>query len=155
MITKNRINRINRINRVFRNKTGNMAVYFLTEMGILIQIRIKYWFSLLSAKNGDKGGVWMDAKQAKVVLQKTASKHKKALYVTENGQENLVESSVLPRCIICGKVPENGIMGGIFVKRHFICECCEKNIVALNRETQPEEQYFAIVGKLKQLWKLA
>lgn len=66
-----------------------------------------------------------------------------------------VPSSVLPHCIVCGKVPANGIMGGIFVKRQFICDCCETKIVNLDREKQSEEQYLTIAGKLKKIWKLA
>lgn len=63
--------------------------------------------------------------------------------------------SLLPHCVVCGKVPPKGIMGGIFVRRQFICDCCEKEIVALDRSVLPEEKYLAVAGKLKRLWRLA
>ena len=66
--------------------------------------------------------------------------------------------SLLPKCIICGEVPANGIMGGIFVKGQFLCDCCEQRIVSLDEQKQsPEtmEDYALITSKLKKLWKWA
>lgn len=61
------------------------------------------------------------------------------------------ESSLLPHCIICGEIPERGIMDGIFVQGQFLCEGCEQSIVALDGDAVPHEEYLAVANKLKKI----
>ena len=63
--------------------------------------------------------------------------------------------SLLPHCIVCGEIPERGIMGGIFVQGQFLCDECEQNIVTLDGEALSNEEYLAVADKLKGLWKMA
>ncbi|MGE5416990.1 MAG: sigma factor G inhibitor Gin [Acidobacteriota bacterium] len=56
---------------------------------------------------------------------------------------------LLPRCWLCGKVPDRGIAGGYLVRSRFICEDCETDIVELTVEN---ERYSSFVEKLKELW---
>ena len=60
-------------------------------------------------------------------------------------------ASLLPHCMICGEIPENGIMGGIFVQRQFLCDDCEQAIVALDGDAVPYEEYLAMAEKLKKI----
>jgi len=53
---------------------------------------------------------------------------------------------LLPRCLICGEVPEGGIRDGLKLKKGFICGGCERKIVYLEPGSL---EYEDIVGKLK------
>ncbi|MGR6837234.1 sigma factor G inhibitor Gin [Syntrophomonas erecta] len=61
------------------------------------------------------------------------------------------ESGVLlPRCSLCGQVPEKGIRGGIRIKRAFICEKCEADI--LNMEVG-SPRYQDYINLMKEIFK--
>ena len=64
-------------------------------------------------------------------------------------------SSLLPHCLVCGEIPERGIMGGIFVQGQFLCDACEQEIVALDGNVLSRDEYLAVADKLKGLWKMA
>ena len=64
-------------------------------------------------------------------------------------------ASLLPHCMVCGEIPEGGIMGGIFVRGQFLCDDCERQIVAMDGDALPQEEYQAVADKLKGLWKMA
>ncbi len=64
-------------------------------------------------------------------------------------------ATLLPHCIVCGEIPEGGIMGGIFLQGQFLCDDCERQIVALDGDRLPQEEYQAVADKLKGLWKMA
>ena len=61
------------------------------------------------------------------------------------------EASLLPHCIICGEVPEGGIMDGIFGQGQFLCTGCEQDIVALDGDAVSREEYLAMAEKLKKI----
>ena len=46
-------------------------------------------------------------------------------------------------------------MGGIFLQGQFLCDDCERQIVALDGDRLPQEEYQAVADKLKGLWKMA
>lgn len=56
---------------------------------------------------------------------------------------------LLPRCHLCGNVPEKGIRGGVKIKRVFICEQCEQQIVTLQIGT---DNYQYLIEELKKIW---
>lgn len=55
---------------------------------------------------------------------------------------------LLPRCYMCNQVPENGIRGGIRIKRAFICNKCEEKLM-LAEVGAPE--YRELLEKIKQV----
>ena len=54
-------------------------------------------------------------------------------------------ATLLPHCIVCGEIPEG----------QFLCDDCERQIVALDGDRLPQEEYQAVADKLKGLWKMA
>ncbi|MDD2372888.1 MAG: sigma factor G inhibitor Gin [Syntrophomonadaceae bacterium] len=56
---------------------------------------------------------------------------------------------LLPRCHLCGEVPENGIRGGIRIRKTFICEKCESHIVSLQAGGS---KYQMVLEQLKKIW---
>ena len=56
---------------------------------------------------------------------------------------------ILPVCIVCKKVPEEGIGDGIFIRRKFLCLDCEKDIAALKYGA---EKYAKVAGSLRLIW---
>ena len=59
---------------------------------------------------------------------------------------------ILPVCIVCKKVPADGIGGGIFIRKKFLCLDCEKEIAALRHDA---EKYARVVGGLRLIWRKA
>ncbi|MDS1029764.1 sigma factor G inhibitor Gin [Bacillota bacterium LX-D] len=59
-------------------------------------------------------------------------------------------SNLLPRCIICDSVPNDGIIGGVVIKGIFICHQCSLELT--NLETT-DDKYALYMGKLKKLWQ--
>ncbi len=45
------------------------------------------------------------------------------------------KSNLLPVCFCCGQTPPDGIMGGIFLRRRFLCRQCEEYIANLTVES--------------------
>lgn len=60
------------------------------------------------------------------------------------------EGILLPRCYFCNMVPEDGIRGGVKVKKAFICRKCEEAIVAMEVGSPG---YNIVITKLKELFK--
>jgi len=56
---------------------------------------------------------------------------------------------VLPRCHFCGQVPERGIRGGIRIRKVFICERCESQIVSLQAGCS---EYRYLLEEIKKIW---
>jgi hypothetical protein len=56
---------------------------------------------------------------------------------------------ILPRCHLCGEVPEKGLRGGIKIKKIFICERCETQIVSLQVGCS---EYNYLLQELKKIW---
>jgi hypothetical protein len=65
------------------------------------------------------------------------------------GNEKPIIGVLLPRCSLCGEVPEKGIRGGIKIRKSFICEKCESHIVALQTGCS---EYQVVLEKLKKIW---
>jgi len=42
------------------------------------------------------------------------------------------KDNLLPKCILCNKVPENGIRDGFLLLNQFICSSCEDIILSLS-----------------------
>lgn len=55
---------------------------------------------------------------------------------------------ILPRCKICGNVPEKGIAGGMKFRRAFICNECEKKIVSLDVGSQEYQMILATIKSI-------
>ena len=68
---------------------------------------------------------------------------------SESGR-NKGKGVLLPRCYICGEVPEEGIRGGIKLKRAFICTRCEQDIIAADVGSS---QYRRLLEKIKMILK--
>ncbi|MEA1960560.1 MAG: sigma factor G inhibitor Gin [Bacillota bacterium] len=58
------------------------------------------------------------------------------------------EGQLLPRCSICGCVPEDGIAGGIRIRNTFICKSCEQRIVLIDIGSV---EYEFLLGKIKSI----
>lgn len=100
----------------------------------------------------DKGGVSMERKQVIAGAEEDFLMGKPCKDVgadCHHGQQGA--ASLLPHCMICGEIPERGIMDGIFVQGQFLCTSCEQDIVALDGDTVPREKYLAIANKLKKI----
>ena len=69
---------------------------------------------------------------------------KKARDIDDSG------GKLLPVCSICQQVPTAGIIGGMKIKRWFLCQSCEIEIVNLNLETA---HYVEIMNKIKAVMK--
>ena len=61
-------------------------------------------------------------------------------------KEKPMTGILLPRCHLCGKVPEKGIRGGIRIRKTFICEQCESHIVFLQAG---DSQYQTVLEQIK------
>jgi predicted SprT family Zn-dependent metalloprotease len=57
---------------------------------------------------------------------------------------------ILPRCHLCGEVPEKGIRGVIKIGKVFICEKCEKQIVSI---PVGSTKYSHLLKGLKKIWQ--
>jgi hypothetical protein len=57
---------------------------------------------------------------------------------------------LLPRCIMCGQVPQGGIRGGIKVKKAFICTSCEQQLIYSDVGSI---KYQIFLEKIKQILK--
>lgn len=57
---------------------------------------------------------------------------------------------LLPVCSICQQVPTAGIRGGMKIKKSFICQSCETEIVNL---TVGSAHYAEILDKIKAIIK--
>jgi hypothetical protein len=66
-----------------------------------------------------------------------------------HGNEKPITGVLLPRCHICGQVPEKGIRGGIRIRKTFICDKCELYIVSLQTGCS---EYQAVLEELKKIW---
>lgn len=56
---------------------------------------------------------------------------------------------VLPICILCNTVPEEGIRSGFFLKGIFICSCCENELI--NSRPENTEKYREAITKLRKI----
>jgi len=57
---------------------------------------------------------------------------------------------ILPRCGICNQVPEEGIRGGLIIKKAFICNKCQNKMINIDVGS-PE--YEVILNKIKKIFK--
>lgn len=116
-------------------------VYFYQEMGTLKNE---------NRKNENKGGVSMERKQVIAGAEEavTGGRLGKKQYA---GCCQQGKASLLPHCMICGEIPERGIMDGIFIQGQFLCTACEQSIVTLDGDRVSREEYLAIAKKLKNL----
>ena len=59
------------------------------------------------------------------------------------------DSNLLPQCLICGQTPDQGIIGGVLIRKHFLCDACQERIL----ETSIEEPFYQQMKEgLKELW---
>lgn len=58
------------------------------------------------------------------------------------------KGKILPNCYLCGEVPENGIMGGLKLKKAFICKKCEQEIVRLRIDSPLYEEFKEKIKKI-------
>ena len=56
---------------------------------------------------------------------------------------------LLPICIICEQVPQDGIMGGVVINGNFICAKCEDELMSI---TTDDVKYKLFQEKLKKIW---
>jgi hypothetical protein len=73
----------------------------------------------------------------------------------ESGRAHTDENSgnrgvLLPRCSLCAEVPEQGIKGGIKLKKAFICNQCEEKI---SHAEMDSDYYEILIEKLKDILK--
>lgn|GEM_PF-1507344 len=66
-----------------------------------------------------------------------------------NREEGKGRGILLPRCYLCGNVPKGGIRGGVKIKKAFICEQCEQQIVSLQAGTS---NYQNLIEEIKKIW---
>lgn len=96
----------------------------------------------------DKGGVSMERKQVMAGMEENmpmgSVDKKRHSACCHQGK-----ASLLPHCIVCGEIPERGIMDGIFIQGQFLCESCEQDIVALDGDAMSSEEYLAVAKKIK------
>lgn len=57
---------------------------------------------------------------------------------------------LLPRCCFCKQVPEDGICGGIKLKKGFLCKNCEWEIINVELGSS---HYQEVLEKIKNLLK--
>ncbi len=38
-------------------------------------------------------------------------------------------NKIVPTCLICHQVPQDGFRAGIFIRKKFICNACEKQLI--------------------------
>jgi hypothetical protein len=69
--------------------------------------------------------------------------HKKA------GERMAGSGKLLPICIICEQVPQDGIVGGVVVNGNFICAKCEDELLSI---TTDDVKYRLFQEKLKKIW---
>lgn len=55
---------------------------------------------------------------------------------------------LLPRCALCEQVPEGGIRCGVKVKKAFICDACQAELLVIDVGSQ---QYNRIVNKVRRI----
>mgnify|MGYP000894033453 CR=1 FL=1 len=60
-----------------------------------------------------------------------------------------IKGILLPRCYFCGQVPDEGIRGGVIIKKAFICRQCETQIVDLQIGSPV---YEIVIKKIKKLF---
>lgn len=65
-------------------------------------------------------------------------------------QHDVSRGILLPRCILCEQVPNDGIRGGIRVKRAFICTKCEQQLI---QSDVSSIDYQKILEKIKMILK--
>ncbi|SMB86978.1 Inhibitor of sigma-G Gin [Desulfonispora thiosulfatigenes DSM 11270] len=56
------------------------------------------------------------------------------------------KNNLLPKCVLCEKVPQLGINDGFLLSRQFICSDCEKIILSLDYN---DKKYQELVEKLR------
>ncbi|MDD4146761.1 MAG: sigma factor G inhibitor Gin [Clostridia bacterium] len=56
---------------------------------------------------------------------------------------------VLPVCLLCNLVPEEGLCSGFFLKGVFICSRCEDDLISCNADNS--EKYTAAMEKLREV----
>jgi hypothetical protein len=67
----------------------------------------------------------------------------------DNNFENK-KGNILPECVICNTVPEEGIFGVYKINKTFICNNC-LNKITLMAVGSPE--YKELVGKIKKIYR--
>ena len=65
-------------------------------------------------------------------------------------EQEVHKGILLPRCQICNQVPAQGIKGGIKIKRAFLCNKCEQELIHIKVGSA---DYQIMVEKVKQLLK--
>jgi len=63
---------------------------------------------------------------------------------------DVAKGILLPRCIMCGQVPQGGIRGGIRIKKAFICTPCEQQLI---HSDVGSIKYQILLEKIKQILK--
>lgn len=58
------------------------------------------------------------------------------------------KDNLLPRCVLCDKVPEMGLNDGFLLSGQFICSKCEKIILSLDYD---DPTYREVVEKLRKI----
>ena len=59
------------------------------------------------------------------------------------------ENNLFPRCLICGVTPETGIIGGVQLRKRFLCSECQERILNASIE---DPFYILMKEGLKELW---
>lgn len=60
----------------------------------------------------------------------------------------LKQDNLLPKCILCKEVPNEGIAGGFILTGQFICIGCEQRLLTLDYD---DPAYSMMVQKLKEV----
>lgn len=62
------------------------------------------------------------------------------------------QENIVPKCLICQEIPAGGMRDGIYLRGHFICSHCERELL---REPSDSEIYSLYCCRLRLLWQPA
>lgn len=65
-----------------------------------------------------------------------------------NLQPSMEKDNLLPKCILCKKVPPKGIIDGFILVGQFVCSHCEQQLLTLSYD---DPAYNMMVQKLREV----